>query len=342
MVIIALALTAAALSALSSAGEQRAASRLAAARGGASGHRSETSPAAWWHLLSPAGIRRRFGYVAGFAAALLSSPLWLGSWLTDAASFVTQSTALHLGALSTIQLLMVTTLLFSLPLAALSTGQPLRWPDWAGGLLVCGGLMLVLSTRELSQTATVNETALATAMGMVLILAIALVGVARGRRPHARSALLAGAAGALFSVGAAATKLAAATVTTEGFGGLLTSWAGYVLAVASLASFALQQAAFASGPLAPAMTAVVIVDPLVSYALGAVGYAEPLPSGGLLLLAVLGMTVVSAGVATLAHSPLLDPARKPAEAPSTPPTTPPTPAELLCIGTDQPAVAESG
>lgn len=316
MVVIALALAAAALSALSAAGEQHAAFRLAAARRERARRESGTrvSPAARAWLLPATGARRRLTFVAGFATALLSSPLWLGSWATDAASFVAQSTALHLGSLSQIQLLMVTALLFSLPLAAMGTGRRPRTRDWGGALLVCGGLALVLSTRAPSPGAAPREVALAAATGVVLALAAVLVVLTRGRRAPVRAALLASAAGALFSVGAATTKLAASILTTEGVVGLLSSWAGYALAAVSLTSFALQQAAYAVGPLAPAVTAVVIIDPLVSYVLGAVGFAEALPTGGLLLLVVLGMAVVSTGVAVLARSPLLDPVREPGAA----------------------------
>lgn len=321
MVVIALALLAASLSALSAAGEQRAAFRLAAARRGRlhPERGTGTLPSAGSRVLLTGRLRRRLGYAAGFATALLSSPLWLGSWATDAASFVAQSTALHLGSLSRIQLLMVTTLLFSLPLAAMGTGRRPLPRDWIGALLVCGGLMLVLSTRAPSPSGPPREVALAAAMVVVLALAAVLVGSARGRPAPVRAAFLAAAAGALFSAGAATTKLAASTLTTEGIGGLLTSWAGYWLAAVSLVGFALQQAAFAAGPLAPAVTAVVIVDPLVSYVLGAVGFAESPPVGGLLVLVVLGMLVVSVGVAVLARSPLLVPVRDPVALPDSQP-----------------------
>jgi hypothetical protein len=129
--------------------------------------------------------------------------------------------------------------------------------------------------------------------------------------------LLSVAAGALFAVGAATIKLAAATFTTAGFAGLLTSWPVYLLTVVSLASLSVQQVAYASGSLASAVTAVVITDPMVSYLLGVVGFGEPVPAlGGPLLLAVSGMAVLGVGVALLAHSPLLHPRRpRPEEEP---------------------------
>lgn len=312
MVVVVLALVAAALSAVSAAGEQRAAYRLArerAPRPGAPGRAGRSRGA---------GRTRRRAVGAGFALALFTSPLWLLSWGVDAASFGAQAAALHLGSLSVVQPLMVGTLLFSVPLAALGTGRRPSARDWSGALAVSAGLVLVLATREVPAAAGDGGAGpmLVPAMGGVVLLAAMLALVARGRSASVRAALLATAAGALFSVGAATTKLTTAAAT-EGFGALLTGWPGYALAAVSVASFALQQSAYAAGPLAAAMTAVVVTDPLLSYLLGVVGFGEPLPGAGLpLALAALGVVVLVAGVLVLAHSPLLRPTPVEADAPA--------------------------
>jgi hypothetical protein len=127
-----------------------------------------------------------------------------------------------------------------------------------------------------------------------------------------RAAVLGVAAGVLFGVGAAATKLTAGVAATDGLAGLLTSWPGYALALASVASFVLQQSAYAAGPLATVMTAVIITDPLTSYLLGIVGFGEPLPGPGApLALTALGLLALVVGVAGLARSPLLQPEPEP-------------------------------
>lgn len=314
MWVILLTLLSAVLSAVSAAGEQRVASRLAGTV--QSGRRHGVGlPAAVPQLQSSVRarrrtMRRRLGYGAGFAAALLTSPLWLSSWALEAAGFFTQATALHVGSISAVQPLMVTTLLFSLPLAALGTGRRPGRGGWLGAGMICAGLALVLSTRALPATETIRHGPLLTAMGIAVLVAVALVvsslGPSGGRKPVLRAALLSVAAGVLFAVGAAITKLTAAVFTGSGMLGLLTSWTGYTLAVVSLASFSLQQAAYASGPLAPSITAIVVTDPLVAYALGVVGFGESPPlGGGALFFAASGMIVLGLGVALLAHSPLL-------------------------------------
>lgn len=311
MWVIILALLSAVLSAVSAAGEQRVASRVVDNVRHDTGENAAPGSAqvkSRGYRLAGLGRhgRRRLGFGAAFLVALLASPLWLSSWALDAGAFAAQATALHLGSLSAVQPLMVTTLLFTLPLAALGTGRRPGRGGWIGAVLVCAGLVLVLSTRSLPSTETTRYAPLLAAMGAVLVGAVVVVAAGRGRTPPWRAALLSVAAGALFAVGAAITKLTAAVFVDGGLVGLLTSWPGYALAVVSLASFSLQQAAYASGPLAPAMTAVVITDPLVAYLLGVAGFGEPPPHGvGSVLAVVIGAVVLGTGVALLARSPVL-------------------------------------
>ena len=291
MIVVLLTLASAALSAVSAAGEHRVAARLARRSSGRS--RSRT--------LRPIAT----------AVALVATPLWLASWGVDAAGTVLQAAALQLGSLTIVQPLMVATLLFTLPLAAMGGRRRPTLRDWAGAGAIAVGLAMVLSTRSAPDAAASAPTGmLIPAMAAVSVIVVVLVALARNRTGSARAALLAVAAGALFAVGAAATKLTAGAAVNGGFAELLTTWPGYALAVVSVASFGLQQAAYAAGSLATVMTAAVITDPLTSYALGVVGFGESMPATGLaLVVALVGMLTLAVGVATLAHSPLLLPHR---------------------------------
>jgi drug/metabolite transporter (DMT)-like permease len=287
MVVVLLVVLAAALSAVSAAGEHRAAFGLRRRRG--QQHR-------------PAALQ-----ATGFAVALVTTPLWVGSWAVDIGAFFIQATALHLGQLSVVQPLMVTTLLFTLPLAAAESG---RWPsvrDWVGAVVLSVGLALLLSTRgPVEELQATPSGLLIPALAAVTAVVVALVLISRGRSASVRAALLGAAAGMLFGVGAATTKLAAGAAATAGLTGLVTSWAAYALAAASVASFAMQQSAYAIGPLATVMTAVITVNPLVSYLLGVVGFGERLPAAGTpLVLGAAGMAGLVVGVLVLARSPLL-------------------------------------
>jgi drug/metabolite transporter (DMT)-like permease len=311
MAVIVLALVSAVLSAVSAAGQHRAASGVARSRRALRG--------------TPRGG------AAGFALALLATPLWLGSWGIDIGAFVAQAGALHLGALSVVQPLMVATLLCTLPLAAIGRGRP-GVGDWAAALVLSVGLALVLSARgSIDDPRAVPSGALVPVLAGLAVAVVVLVVAARGRSASVRAAVLGVAAGMLFGVGAAATKLTAGVAATGGLTGLVTSWPGYALAVVSVASFVCQQSAYAAGPLATVMTAVVIADPLTSYLLGVVGFGEPLPAPGAPLgLTALGMLALALGAARLARSPLLQPV-EPRPAPEPLPVPGAVPLEP-CVG----------
>jgi hypothetical protein len=298
--VVMLALVAAALSALSAAGEQRAAARARRRR-----ITTVTSCSLTQHTPRLGRVLLARLASVGFAGSLLSSPLWLGSWVVDATSYFAEAAALHLGSLSVVEPLMVTTLLFALPLAARGTHR-LGARDWAGAAMVSLGLGLVLTTRGSPGAGTPSRGTLFPALGVVLAVVALLLVVGRARPPVVRARFLSVAAGALFAVGAVMTKLTADTASTGGLIGLLTGWPGYALAAVSVTSFALQQAAYADGQLATAITAVVVTDPLLSYLLGIIGFGEPSPRLGVpLLLASVGTVLLVAGVYGLAHSPLL-------------------------------------
>jgi drug/metabolite transporter (DMT)-like permease len=276
--VVLLALVAALLFALAAAAEQRAASQQRQWRG--------------WRQ----GLR--------FAARLAASPLWLAGWLADVLGFGAQAGALHVGSLSVVQPLLVTTLLFSLALAAWGSGRRLRAADWLGGVAASTGLALVLSGRRDGTATSVHGSRLLAMMLLAGLAAVVLVVVARLRRPG-RAVPLAVAAGLLFAVGASLTKLVTGSLADGGIAAAAVTWPGYALALVSLTGLSLQQTAFATGSLPATMTAITITDPLLSYLLGITGFGERAPHGSGAALAVLGLGLAAAGVAVLARSPLL-------------------------------------
>ncbi|HLI35997.1 MAG TPA: DMT family transporter [Streptosporangiaceae bacterium] len=311
MMAVLLAVLGALLFALAGAAEQRAASRLirlpAAARcagcrqhGGGEGQGGR-------RLMSPArragyGVRRGLRLAGGF----LRSPLWIAGWMADALGFGAQAGALHVGSLSVVQPLLVTTLLFSLPLATLGTRQPPRWADWAGGLAACAGLAMVLSSQPLGSAPVVHRMRLLAASLIVVAAAGGLVALAARRPPsRGRAGGLAVATGLMFALCATLTKLVGDRLVHTGIAGTASYWPAYALAVVALTGLALEQAAFAAGSLPGAMAAITITDPLVSYGFGIVGFGERVPYGAAAGLCVAGLGLLAAGIVALARSPLL-------------------------------------
>lgn len=234
------------------------------------------------------------------AVRLIRTPLWLAGWAADACGFGLQAVAVHLGSLSLVQPLLVTTLLFSLQCAAVSGRCRIRARDWLAAAATCAGLAALCSTERAGATTSARP-------GLLVLEVLAVATIAAGsafalrRRPF----VLAASAGALFAVGAAMIKLAGDDLTSGGPAAAL-RWPVVVLAAASLSGIVLQQKAFALGSLPATMTALTIADPLVSYALGAVGFGEPLPHGARsICVALVASAVLIIGVCALTRSPLL-------------------------------------
>src|SRR3989440_3164778 len=76
--------------------------------------------------------------------SLLHRPLWLVGLACDVGAFVLQFWALDHGSLVLVQPLLVSGLLFALPLGAFLSRSPLRPADWLGSALVVTGLSVFL------------------------------------------------------------------------------------------------------------------------------------------------------------------------------------------------------
>src|SRR5690349_6278859 len=173
---------------------------------------------------------------------LLRNKLWLLGWATNLAGFLIQAAALHLGSVALVQPILVTQLLFALPLAS---AWRRRWPlhrDWLAGTAICAGVALFLSvpgTAPLSGEPDRERVILAglSAAGLVLLLLLAAV----GRPPTAHATLVAMAAGLCFAMSAVLTKLTAADLVNRGVGATAVDWVGYFLAVSTLVGLLLEQ-----------------------------------------------------------------------------------------------------
>jgi hypothetical protein len=83
-------------------------------------------------------------------------------------------------------------------------------------------------------------------------------------------------------------------------------WQTYALAVCGLASVFLAQNAFHAGPIAASQTALVLVDPLASLAIGIGLFGDNLRTSGVYgPLEALSLLIMFAGAAFIAHSPLI-------------------------------------
>ncbi|MDQ2757941.1 MAG: DMT family transporter [Actinomycetota bacterium] len=268
--------------------------------------------------------------VGSFALATLRHPLWLAGIGADVGGLGLQITALHLGALSLVQPLLVSAVLFSLVVAHRIAGTRMarREVGYAALLvLAVSGFLVVsgaLGVRE--GKPFVGSTIAATAVVVVLVVTCILM--ARRLRTSGggrwSAALLGLAAGIIYACTAALIKSCAHVVATRGVLALPTAWQLYVLVAAGAMGLFFAQMAFQAGPLAASLPATASVDPLASVLLALAVFHEKLNSDPLavtmslltlvvMLFTVTRLSLVRAHLEAGATAPG-DPARDPASA----------------------------
>jgi drug/metabolite transporter (DMT)-like permease len=238
---------------------------------------------------------------------LVRKPLWLLGWVTNLVGFFVQATALHFGSVALVQPLLVTQLLFALPLAS---AWCRRWPtlrDWLSGLAICGGLVVFLAVRGVAPMHGAPDRNRVVLAGLSTIGAVVvLVAASAGRPPLVHSTMIAVAAGLCFAMSAVLMKLTAADLVDRGVGASARDWVGYALAVSTLTGLLLEQGAFAAGSLSAALAAMTITNPLASYVIGVLAFHVMPPTGVGVLVALAGAgALLFVGAVGLAHSPIV-------------------------------------
>jgi hypothetical protein len=232
------------------------------------------------------------------ALRLVRRPLWWAGTLSDTGGFAAQAAALGVGSLVLVQPLMVTTLLFALPLSARWSHRRLDRADWLWALL----LAVALAVFVISGTPTAGDDRaglrqwLPAAAVLGVLLGGCLIGAAFTRGP-VRALLLGVATGVAYGVGAALTK-GAVSLLGDGPVALLTSWVTYLLVAVLVGGTLLQQSAFQAGALAASLPAITVGEPVIAVVLGVAVLKEQVHADGAEWV-LLGLVVVAMVAATL-------------------------------------------
>jgi drug/metabolite transporter (DMT)-like permease len=212
---------------------------------------------------------------------LAKQTFWLLGTVALLAGYVFQAVALDNGRLAVIQPLLVTTIVFALPLGYLLTSQIVnRREIVAAGFVVLGlAVFTVVGQAGTGREDAPNwQWAIAiTALGVLSAVLLVL----GGRGSVAQKAAFYGAcAGVLYGLSAALWKPTAAVYAADGFSGLVSSWEIYAFGAAGILAFVVQQVSLATGRLAASVATVSVCNPLVSILLGTLllqeRLAEPL------------------------------------------------------------------
>jgi drug/metabolite transporter (DMT)-like permease len=242
--------------------------------------------------------------------AAFRRPMW---WLGLVVMFgapVFQYLALRVGNLTQVQPVITTELLFIMVLIVLTHHQHPGVPEWLGASGIVAGLVIFLvsagSTGDRS-TISLKWAITMTVVGVVLVGVF--FGFSRLTTGWARAALLGAAAATCFAYQAAMTQIVAGVSITA----ILTQPALIGLAVAGISGFLFFEHALRAGHIAASRAAMVVVDPLLSVAIGIVVFGDQIRHGTLFsTLEVLGLAVMCLGAWRLATSPLIAERRAPA------------------------------
>ena len=235
---------------------------------------------------------------------LLRHPLWLFGWVALTASLIFHAVALHFGPMSEVQPLLVTELVIALVLRRVWVHQTIRTITWLSAVVTTVSLVLFLV--EAAPQATIGVPRMSSWWGPIVVCVIAvgalIIAASRGSA-HRRAAMFASATGILWALEATFIKATTDTLTSYGVGGSLTRWPLYAFVIGGVIGLACEQAALHLGPLNITQPLIVIVDPIVSVALGLWLYRERIDAGVLhLVVAGLAFAAMSAGVVVLTRT----------------------------------------
>jgi drug/metabolite transporter (DMT)-like permease len=251
---------------------------------------------------------------------LVSQTMWLVGTLSLFAGYVFQAAALDRGRLSIIQPLLVTTVVFALPLGYFLTGQHVGRREITGAAVILVGLALF---TYFADPAGGNDNAPGRewAVAIAALVAVSAVLLVFGGRDDAsattRAAVYGTVAGILFGLSAALTK-PTVEYLHEGVDVMLSHWESYALAIAGVLGFVLQQVSLGIGKLAPSVATVSVANPVVGILIGTLLLDERWSRPGWhILLGAVGLTLALVGAIIISVATEARQQGAPVEAPAT-------------------------
>ncbi len=215
------------------------------------------------------------------ATATFRQPLWWAGTLAAVGGYVFQAVALAYGSLLLVQPLLVSSLLFALPMSAWASHHRITRAQWGWALLLTAALaafVMVGRPHEGDYHPPVPGWTLAL---LVTVAPVAVCVIAARRTPgRARAMLLAVAVAVVLGVIAVLTKICTHRVAVGGWHALLTVPAPYLLVALAAGLTVLQQAAFHAGALQQSVPIMLVGEPIVAVLLGVLFLGERLQVRG--------------------------------------------------------------
>lgn len=202
-------------------------------------------------------------------ASLIRSPRWWAGLIGDGGGYVMQAVALSLGSVLVVQPLIVTSLLFALPLSAKFSGIRITRSAWSLAIMLAISLaifLVVCDPTEGDSNAPWSDWAVPLTI-TVAVAVIATIGGLSKLDGGWRALLLGSAAGIFYGVAVAFTKYVT-DLLGHGVVGVISAWQTWALIASGAIGVYLQQRAFQVGPLSASLPALTIGEPIAAIFLG--------------------------------------------------------------------------
>jgi len=207
---------------------------------------------------------------------LLRQYWWLAGTGVLFAGYALQAVALDNGRLSVIQPLLVTTIVFALPLGYLITAQRVGRREIAGAAVVVAGLaVFTLVGDPAGGRPNASGGQWAVTIAAVLVLTGVLMALGGGTLER-KAGMYGAAAGLLYGLSASLWKPSAELIDAGGVSAAFSSWEIYVCGLAGIVAFVVQQVSLGTGRLAPSVATTSVVNPVLSVLIGIVLLEETL------------------------------------------------------------------
>ncbi|WP_155055438.1 DMT family transporter [Streptomyces blattellae] len=238
---------------------------------------------------------------------LMKVPRWLGGLGLMVAGMALGAIALGQGEISLVEPLLATNLLFAMALSRRQTRQPLGRQGWAGLALLAGGVTaFIVAGQPTGGTALTDPLRHWLIIGVMVGAALLLTAYAKRSRLSSGPALLAVAAGLLYGVQDALTRVSGQRFSDGGFVELMTGWQPYAVLALGVTGLILVQSAFETASLRMSLPALTAAQPLAGIACGVGFLGDQLRTDpGALAWEAAGLAAIVAGIVMLGLHPAM-------------------------------------
>lgn len=221
------------------------------------------------------------GVSTAMLRTLLRRKLWWAGTASAIAGYAFQALALAFGSLLLVQPVLVSALLFALPLSAHLANRRVTRAEWLWALLLTTALTVFVVLARSSTGSYAVPVSMTVTVAVVCAIVVTLFVLLATRSTNWRRAvLLAAGVGVMLGVVAVLTKIVMHMVAEGSMLATLATPALYLVVLLGVVATLLQQSAFHAGSLQTSVPTMLVLEPVVAVMLGSIVLGEHLSITG--------------------------------------------------------------